>query len=375
MSLLLRAALLLVALLWGACATAAHYTFEGVARVVAVGDLHGDYAAYMKVLAAAGLVDADGRWAGGRAHLVQLGDIADRGPESTRIVDHLRALSRQALRVGGRVHALVGNHEAMLVQGDYRYVHPDQYRAFVSRRSVALRERYYQAWIDALRGRLPPERRPVFDDAYRADWERAHPLGFVEHARAWSPAGDYGRWVRGNPAVVRINGTLFMHAGLSSAWLAPDIDTINAQLARELASPVAAGGMMSTDENSPLWYRGLADAEDPGEAEHVQRLLARHGATRLVVGHTTTPGAILPRFGNRVLMIDTGISSAQGGHPSFLLFDSGRVRAWLDGEFHTLPADPAAVPDAYLAAVADRLPHNAAPPAAGAPEMAASSAR
>ena len=53
-------------------------------RIVAVGDLHGDYDAWIAIARGAGLIDARNRWAGGPATLVQLGDITDRGPDSLR---------------------------------------------------------------------------------------------------------------------------------------------------------------------------------------------------------------------------------------------------------------------------------------------------
>ena len=57
----------------------------------------------------AGLL-ANDEWAGGKAHLVQTGDITDRGPDSARIIRHLAGLARHA---GGFIHLLIGNHELM----------------------------------------------------------------------------------------------------------------------------------------------------------------------------------------------------------------------------------------------------------------------
>ena len=89
------------------------YEWEGVERVVAVGDLHGDYDHYLATLVAAGIVDSKGKWIGGTAHLVQTGDIPDRGADTGKIIEHITKLDKQARRKGGRVHNLIGNHEAM----------------------------------------------------------------------------------------------------------------------------------------------------------------------------------------------------------------------------------------------------------------------
>lgn len=94
---------------------------------MAVGDVHGDYDRFVGVLRQAGVVDGKERWSGGRTHLVQTGDIPDRGPDSRQVMELLMALSPQALQAGGRVHPLVGNHEVMNVMGDLRYVAPGEY--------------------------------------------------------------------------------------------------------------------------------------------------------------------------------------------------------------------------------------------------------
>src|SRR3954454_8016135 len=67
-------------------------------RIVAVGDLHGDYSAWQDIARGAGLIDAGGHWSGGATTLVQLGDITDRGPDSLKIVRSLQQLQREAPR-------------------------------------------------------------------------------------------------------------------------------------------------------------------------------------------------------------------------------------------------------------------------------------
>ncbi|MBT5724208.1 MAG: protein-tyrosine-phosphatase, partial [Gammaproteobacteria bacterium] len=123
--------LLLTTGLLTACTSAAKDVFKGVDRIVAVGDLHGDYDQYIKVLTTNGLVDEQLRWQGGKTHFVQLGDVVDRGPDSLRIIRHLMKLEKEAKKKGGRVHVLIGNHEVMNIQNDLRYVHPGEYSALI----------------------------------------------------------------------------------------------------------------------------------------------------------------------------------------------------------------------------------------------------
>jgi 3',5'-cyclic AMP phosphodiesterase CpdA len=86
-------------------------------RIVAIGDLHGDYAAWTVIARDSGLIDASGKWTGGKTVLVQLGDITDRGPDSLKIIADLRRLQVESAKAGGRVVVVLGNHEAMNLDG------------------------------------------------------------------------------------------------------------------------------------------------------------------------------------------------------------------------------------------------------------------
>ena len=155
--------------------------WHGVERIVAVGDIHGDYENYIKVLTAAGLINRRGNWVADDTHFVQLGDLPDRGPDTDEIIRHMQKLERQARRRGGMVHALIGNHEAMNVLGDLRYVHAGEYEALRSRRARTLRDNLYARLVARLSAGDPEF---VADDTHREEFDRHYPLGFVEHRRA-----------------------------------------------------------------------------------------------------------------------------------------------------------------------------------------------
>jgi hypothetical protein len=78
---------------------------------VAIGDVHGAYDRFVEILKVAGIVDGELRWIGGRTHVVQLGDIVDRGDDSRKALDLVRRLERPAQAAGGAWHQLMGNHE------------------------------------------------------------------------------------------------------------------------------------------------------------------------------------------------------------------------------------------------------------------------
>lgn len=80
-----------------------------------VGDIHGAYGKLRAMLLRAGLIDFDGGWTAGDAHLVFLGDYVDRGPKGVEVIRLIRSLEVQAGEHGGEVTALLGNHEVMFL--------------------------------------------------------------------------------------------------------------------------------------------------------------------------------------------------------------------------------------------------------------------
>ncbi|MBI1392498.1 MAG: protein-tyrosine-phosphatase [Alphaproteobacteria bacterium] len=339
----MRAVLFALGALLAACATASTATPAGAeagavnngpAPVTAVGDLHGDFDAYFSILRNARLIDRNGRWVGKTAKLVQLGDVADRGPDSKRIIDHLMRLQGQATRSGGEVVALIGNHEAMNVSGDLRYVHPGEYAAFVSRRSPAARDAFYSQNEEAFRS-FYRQRDPEMTDAdVRAAFDEDYPLGYVEHRRAWSPDGAIGRWVVGNDAIRVIGRTLFVHGGVSADVTATPINEINERI--QLALRNGAPDELVTGERSPLWFRGYSLGEGAAEAD-VSAALAAYDVDRIVVAHTPQLSGIATYHGGRVVVVDTGISAFYGGTRSYLRIDGDTLVAVNDGLASELP--------------------------------------
>jgi hypothetical protein len=83
---------------------------------------------------------------------------------------------------------------------------------------------------------------------------------------------------------------------------------------------------------------------------YVDQLLAGHGVAHVVVGHTTAPGAVVPRFGGRVLLIDVGLSENYGAHPACLVVQGGAAHALHRGRLLPLPTDRGDGLVAYLRA-------------------------
>jgi hypothetical protein len=295
-----------------------NYHWSGVERVVAIGDLHGDYAQYINVMRSAGLIDKKGKWSGGKTHLVQTGDIPDRGADTRKIIDHIVKLAKQAKRKGGYVHLLIGNHEAMNVVGDLRYVTEGEYKAFTTRNSARLQNMQWESQVEWMRANLL-----TFEEldlvTYREDWEQRVPLGWVEHRQGWALNGDYGSLVKDHQVAVQINDTIFLHGGISAKYCKFSLQSLTEQVIEVMGSYDPAVTTIVNDPLGPLWYRGLArEKEADIYSQTLDNILNRYGANRIVVGHSPTGGVVWPRFDQRVVVNDTGIATHYGAHKGVL---------------------------------------------------------
>ena len=85
-----------------------------------VSDIHGHVEHLVRALQQASLLDSNRAWRGDQARLTVLGDFFDRGPDGIGVVDLIRRLQDEAGSAGGRVDALLGNHE-ILALGLHRF--------------------------------------------------------------------------------------------------------------------------------------------------------------------------------------------------------------------------------------------------------------
>ena len=116
--------------------------WNNIRDIKVIGDIHGDYDVLIKSLKKAKVIrkkrnKEEYTWIGGKTHVVQLGDILDRGGrpgvsthvsnpyEEYKIYEFLNNLDIEAQKSNGKVHYLIGNHELMNMMGDFRYVHDD----------------------------------------------------------------------------------------------------------------------------------------------------------------------------------------------------------------------------------------------------------
>ena len=302
--------------------------WQDVHRIVVIGDVHGDYERYIALLKLNGLVNERLKWQGGKTHLVQLGDVPDRGPDSLKIIKHLMKLEKQATRKGGYVHSLIGNHEVMNISGDLRFVHPGEFAALVDRKSA----RKQAVWLKRVYDfRL--ERTPELanEEGVMSALALEFPLGYVEHRRLWLAGQPVAKWVAQHNAVIKINRTLFVHGGLNPHEPLQAIREINDTIRAEIITGNLGDESFSIRETGPLWYRGLAWHKAEQELLPLEKLLAFYDADQVVVAHTRTKGQVVKRLDGRVILADVGISEFYGGHLANLLI--------LDNQFFSVTLD------------------------------------
>lgn len=112
---------------------------EKVKRIIAIGDIHGDFNLAIESFKLAELVDSDMKWIGKDTIVVQVGDqidscrptpdndcqnksiMSDKNSD-VKIIEFFNEMDEKARKEGGMVISLLGNHEIMNVQGNFGYV-------------------------------------------------------------------------------------------------------------------------------------------------------------------------------------------------------------------------------------------------------------
>ncbi|ACY17101.1 metallophosphoesterase [Haliangium ochraceum] len=280
--------------------------YPAPARVVAIGDLHGDLDAALRALSLAGAIASpeaaraggETLWTGGDMVLVQTGDVLDRGDDEQAILDLLARLEREARAAGGAVHALLGNHETMNAAGDFRYVTPGGFSDFADAPGVAA-----VAEAPALAA-VPAQQRA--------------------RAAAFLPGGVYAERLAARNTVVVVGDTVFAHGGVVPRWAEYGIERVNAELRCWLAGEARPPAVLLAEDN-PMWSRDFS--REPAACDALERALAALDATRMVVGHTPQADGITSACDGRVWRIDTGMAAHYGGAVQALELrgDSARI--------------------------------------------------
>jgi hypothetical protein len=298
--------------------------FSGVEKIVAVGDLHGAYESFVEILQEMRIVDDDLHWIAGKTHLVQMGDIMDRGPKAREIFDLIRNLEHEAREAGGRVHMLIGNHEEMNILGlsfeIKGFVTAEQFRSFLPDRLRERKEKEFRALAGPDADLSPFWEKWMEENSEARD---AYTNFFNE---------QYGGWIADHSTVIRINEVAFVHGGLSESLSVQTCGFINSGVSEDIKRYLrdkSYQGSWIYQPTGPLWHRDLASKDENTIREETDRILSNLGAKAIVLGHTPTTGTVSlrkpSRLGEKIWIIDTGIWMKEHGQNSALVIENGQI--------------------------------------------------
>lgn len=255
-------------------------------RVVAIGDIHGDLEAARRALRLAGAIDAKDAWIGGKLVVVQTGDQIDRGDDDKKILDLFEKLKEEAPKTGGEVISLVGNHEIMNAQLDFRYVTDGAYREFST---------------------TTPKDDAMMVSAIKV---AANARG---RAFAFLPRGPYAELLAKRPAVARVGDSIFVHGGVLPKHVKAGLDSLNAASKAWLLGEKSELPKEIIGEDGLLWTRMFSAAPSKEDCAKLDETLTLLKAKRLVMGHTVQKPDISPACDDKAWRIDIGLSKFYGG--------------------------------------------------------------
>lgn len=284
--------------------------FEQPNRVVVVGDVLGEHERFVELLRSMDLIDEDGHWSGGDAHLVQLGNLFGQNAGAEDVNRLMMRLDSEARQAGGRVHSLLGDTDFMVLSATLGPLDPAVY-SHMDRDSDAealrrLIERKCEQLVDDMRARGIDEAQ--FDTllAQHADvMRRTFGPGAATYYETLTPKTEYGRWLRGRNAVVKIGDIVYSHGGVSADYARTPLKEINDQVRRRLWNEdIWVPVHVKNDITGPLWWRELSLRREGEVYDLLEWLAWALDARAQVVGHSPTDG---PLKRGRAIFVDSRV--------------------------------------------------------------------
>lgn len=310
------------------------------ARLVAIGDVHGASEVLLDILCGLRLVNRRRKWIARNTHLVQIGDLFNRGGGARAAFELLSDLERQAPARQSRVTVLLGNHEVMTSLRNEAYCTVDEYLSFAT-------EKQQRAWPS----RVERAGRRIFQDHPRggpvpplhprlANWMAENVPGKLNLRRTLRPRGRIGRAIRNFPIAVFDKNCVFVHAPLTPRWARLGVDGLNDaavvawRKAPEFYGDLPPNGILK-DRNGPLWNRTLIEQDTAKTRRQLERALSHVGARRMIVGHHFTgripggtTGQIMLRHHGRLVCIDVGLGRVTPSPRTALVIENGVGTEW-----------------------------------------------
>lgn len=251
--------------------------YKTESNVIAISDIEGNFNAFSSFLIANKVIDKNFNWIFEDGHLVLVGDFMDRGLNVTQCLWLIYKLECQAELNNGKVHFVIGNHEAMNLQGNLKYV-ADKYKGLIQKLT----------------------NKKNFSEGYKKLYNNQFVLG---------------KWLKSKNVVQKINKTLYVHGGISPEIMNMKLglEEIN-KIARENISENLYGKTEGNQKANlimgrigPLWYRGMAkeykEYYKKMNINEFDEILRFYEVEQIVIGHTVVDDIDLD-FNKNLIKID-----------------------------------------------------------------------
>ncbi len=241
-------------------------------KIIAISDIEGNFEGLSGFLEKNSVIDNNFKWIFGDGHLVLLGDFIDRGNNVIPTLWLIYKLEAEAEKHGGKVHFILGNHEIMNIQGDWRYA-----------------KSRYKKIAQEIGGHKNTEKN------YRV---------------IYSKNSHLGKWLRSKNIIEKIGQYIFVHGGLSPELLELDFDIsgMNTILRKNIDLNSKADKKVNflMGSHSPFWYRGLVhnyEYYNKIEEDQLDNILRKYNSNQIIIGHSIVEN-ISTDFNGKVIRID-----------------------------------------------------------------------
>lgn len=211
----------------------------------AIGDIHGQLDKLRRLLMNARLMSPEGNWTGADCRLVFMGDFMDRGEDGVGVLDLIMRLQRQAGTAGGKIQAVMGNHDPLILAALY-----------FSNERTSYGATFYDVWEQ--------------NGGSASDLQRLR--------------APHISWLAALPAMLRIGQNLIVHAdSLLYRQHGDSIETVNASFARIMSNNDTRGWDQFLEQFAD---RGAYDDRSPEGLNNARMMLRQYGGMQILHGHT-----------------------------------------------------------------------------------------
>jgi hypothetical protein len=283
-------------------------TYPMPERLVVLGFTAGQVGPLRATLIEKDLIDEEGRWIGGAAHYIQLGDVLLFGDEVLPSLEMIHRLSREASEAGGRVTFVLGPSLYFALRKDISNIPRENYESMATEGSDAKLEGMLDTLLEQLwayNADQNEEVRKTLRQNYADYYRRTHFPGAVEFMAALGPDTELGQWLRESPAVVRVGDLVLANGGVSEKFSTMSIEDINRMMMEDATRGTVWVPKMA-DLEAPIWWKELSTESEGNLARRVETILENLDAAALVVAHSPALGESLKR--GRVYHIQSGLS-------------------------------------------------------------------